>query len=98
VSLPLEGGSFLADADIKALVVNGKVKSVTTALDNSFIVGGSLGSVKIASIDSVNGGVTWGLGFQDKLKSLKVTEPAFVYDTQAGGSQNKDNFLVVDLV
>jgi hypothetical protein len=54
--------------------------------------------VKIASIDSVNGGVTWGLGFQDKLKSLKVTEPAFVYDTQAGGSQNKDNFLVVDLV
>jgi hypothetical protein len=98
VSVPLEGGSFLADADIKALVVNGKVKSVTTALDNSFIVGASLGSVKIASIDSVNGGVTWGLGFQDKLKSLKVTEPAFVYDTQAGGSQNKDNFLVVDLV
>jgi hypothetical protein len=66
-------------------------------MDDSFVIANRLGKVSLATIDSTTGAVQWGFAYRDAIKSLKVKEPEFAYDVDAGGQQNLDDFSVRQL-
>lgn len=101
--LPLNGGTFLTDALLGTFTITGKAEIVggtttldggLTAMEDSFVVAPKLGASSITAIDSTTGALAWGFAYRDSIKSLKIKEPVFAYDADAGGTQSIDDYSV----
>lgn len=94
---PLDGGVFLAGAQIKTLTVSGKGdfdEATSAAFADSFVAASILGKVRLAGIDPTNGGVQYGFAYDEALGSLSSKAPAFRYDTDEGRTQSSGDFTV----
>ncbi len=100
--LPLAGGTFLPDAELGKFNITGKVAlagatPTIASMDDSFVVANRLGAVSLQTLDVTTGALQWGFAYRDAIKSLKATDPAFIYHLDIGGTQATDDFSVRQL-
>ena len=88
------GGTFTAGVSIKSVSITGVVG---TAFTNSTIIAPIVGSVRITSAETANGGTTIGVLADVSVASVNITTPAFVWNAAVGGDQSTGDFHVTIL-
>ncbi len=94
---PFAGGVFLPGLLIKSVALKGIGDPDDPAYQDSLIAGAQIGSIKIASAETANGGDTFGVLADVSIGSVNITTPGFVWNAAVGGDQSTGDFHVTIL-
>ena len=90
---------FFTDTDpthgkLASFTATGIKGSILPAFDNSNIIAEIVGGVSLASVDTMNGGVLFGIAADTSIASVTSKLPAIKYDPKGAATQINDDFVV----
>ena len=88
---PFASGSFLPDLRLNSV----NIGSSSNGFVNSFIAAPIIGNVRLRSVVTDNGGVTFGVLAGQSITSLTVNTPPFRFNPKGANDQSLGDFHVI---
>ena len=88
---PLSGGTFSPSLRLKAVTV----KSSSNGFVNSYLAAAEVGNVRLASVQTNNAGVSFGVIATQSISSVSVNVPRFKWSPTGANDQALGDFHVI---